>query len=228
LYVDIMIMIKNVYFCVAKAKIDNPEGHFWIIQLGTDRLEVLFGILRTMIGNDANVDCFQLGSCLTGTTEVSTILGMHPEWDRAPRRLKLPALNKDEVVIHNHVDHIGPSSWRGDTCVSCINLQTCWKLGRQQIETHFPHLGPLLTSPDCLDIFSPFGKDLVKAPRDPDDIDDTIDDLDVAKNTVPPLNPDLEDAASEWETKPKHDPYFELDSQKIHKSSVLLMAHATL
>lgn len=28
LYMDIMIMIKNVYFCVAKAKVDDPDGNF--------------------------------------------------------------------------------------------------------------------------------------------------------------------------------------------------------
>jgi len=45
LLIDVMIMIKNVVFCVAKAKVENPEGEFWIILLGTDRLEELFGIL---------------------------------------------------------------------------------------------------------------------------------------------------------------------------------------
>jgi hypothetical protein len=86
LYVDIMMMIKNVYFCVAKTKADDPAGSFWIILLGTDRLEILFGILRTMVGNDANLDLLQLGlrltgTTLTGTTEVSTILAKYPHWD---------------------------------------------------------------------------------------------------------------------------------------------------
>jgi hypothetical protein len=36
LYIDLMIMIKNVLFCVAKAKADDPDGEFWIILLGTD------------------------------------------------------------------------------------------------------------------------------------------------------------------------------------------------
>jgi hypothetical protein len=103
LYVDIMMMIKNVYCCVAKTKADNPEGNFWIILLGTDRLEILFGILRTMVGNDANLDLLQLGLRLTGTTEVSTILAKYPHWDRAPRRLKLPALSKDGLVVHAQV-----------------------------------------------------------------------------------------------------------------------------
>ena len=36
LYIDLMIMIKNVLFCVAKAKIDDPDSEFWLILLGTD------------------------------------------------------------------------------------------------------------------------------------------------------------------------------------------------
>jgi hypothetical protein len=28
LYIDLMIMIKNILFCVAKAKIDDPDGEF--------------------------------------------------------------------------------------------------------------------------------------------------------------------------------------------------------
>ena len=63
-------MIKNVYFCVAKAKVDDPNGNFYVLLLGTDRLEELFGILRTMIGNDTNLDVYQLASRLTGTTQV--------------------------------------------------------------------------------------------------------------------------------------------------------------
>ena len=51
-----MIMIKNIYFCVAKAKVDNPDGNFWIILLGTDHFVVLYGILHTMVGNNANLN----------------------------------------------------------------------------------------------------------------------------------------------------------------------------
>ncbi|KAJ7071923.1 hypothetical protein B0H15DRAFT_957428 [Mycena belliarum] len=82
LFTDIMIMIKNGYFCVAKAKVDDPTGNFWLILLGTDRLEELFGILRTMIGNDRNLDELQLAERITGTTEVANIFAMYPHWDR--------------------------------------------------------------------------------------------------------------------------------------------------
>ena len=91
LYIDLMIMIKNILFCVAKAKIDDPDGELWIILLATDRLEELFRILRTMVGNDANLDILQLICRLAGMTEVSNILAKYPHWNRAPRRLKLIA-----------------------------------------------------------------------------------------------------------------------------------------
>ena len=76
LYIDITLMIKNVFFCVAKAKVDTPDEDFNIVLLGTDRLEGLFGCLHTIIGNDANVDNYQLGSCLTGTVEAASILAL--------------------------------------------------------------------------------------------------------------------------------------------------------
>ena len=85
LFIDIGIMIKNAFFCVAKAKADHPMKPFFIVLLGTDRLETLFGILRTMVGNDANLDILQLALCVTATTEVSNILAKHPEWDNGPR-----------------------------------------------------------------------------------------------------------------------------------------------
>jgi hypothetical protein len=44
-YTDIMIMTKNVFFCVAKEKVDNPSGKLYIITLGTDRLETFFGLV---------------------------------------------------------------------------------------------------------------------------------------------------------------------------------------
>jgi hypothetical protein len=30
LYINLQLMIKNAYFCIAKSKIDDPEGSFWI------------------------------------------------------------------------------------------------------------------------------------------------------------------------------------------------------
>jgi hypothetical protein len=84
LFIDIGIMIKNIFFCIAKAKTEHPMQPFFIVLLGTDRLEMLFRILRTMVGNNSNLDILQLALCVTATTEVSNILTKHPEWDNGP------------------------------------------------------------------------------------------------------------------------------------------------
>ena len=85
LFIDIRIMIKNVFFCVAKVKADHPMQPFFIVLLGTDQLKMLFGILHTMVGNDANLDILQLALRVTANTEVSNILAKHPEWDNGLR-----------------------------------------------------------------------------------------------------------------------------------------------
>ena len=35
-YLDIVLMVKNTFFCVAKMKIDNPSAKFYLVLLGTD------------------------------------------------------------------------------------------------------------------------------------------------------------------------------------------------
>ena len=74
-------MIKNVYFCVTKQKVLDNDGVFYIIQLSTDRVEVSFGILHTMVGNDCHTDMLQLADRLSNITVCSNILAEHPEWD---------------------------------------------------------------------------------------------------------------------------------------------------
>ncbi|KAF9455979.1 hypothetical protein BDZ94DRAFT_1302808 [Collybia nuda] len=172
LFTDIMIMIKNVFFCVAKAKVDDPEGYFWIILLGTDRLEELFGILHTMIGNDANLDIYQLVGRLTGTTEVSNILAKYPQWDRSPRRLNVPAITRDSKELPDKADHIKPASWRGDVSVGCVTLLTCWRRGRRLVEDECPFARNVLRTIDTVpgaDILSPNGVLIINVPLDNDD-----------------------------------------------------------
>ncbi|KAJ7648621.1 hypothetical protein DFH06DRAFT_997187 [Mycena polygramma] len=200
LYIDIMIMIKNAYFCIAKAKVDDPNGKFWIILLGTDRLEALFGILRTMIGNDANLDILQLVGRLTSTTQVANILAKYPHWDRAPRRLNLPAMTRDSRQLSDKTDHIQPPSWRGDVSLQNVTPLTCWRRGRRIIEEDFPLLAPAFKSLDAdknVDILSPRGTLLVRVDLDPDDNEDE-DEPTIPTPTIPTPTPtlstDLEDA----------------------------------
>jgi hypothetical protein len=78
LYFDLMTMIKNAYFCVAKTQVDDPEGSFWIILLGSDPLEALFGKVRTISGCDSNIDQLQLANRTDSTVICTNILVEHP------------------------------------------------------------------------------------------------------------------------------------------------------
>lgn len=49
-FVNIMLMIKNAFFCVAKAKIDIPDSEFFLILLGTDRLENFLAYFEPQLG----------------------------------------------------------------------------------------------------------------------------------------------------------------------------------
>lgn len=75
-----MTMIKNMYFCVAKTQIDDPEGEFWIILLGSDPLETLFGTIHTINGIDSNVNQLQFANRSGSAVACSNILAEHPEW----------------------------------------------------------------------------------------------------------------------------------------------------
>ena len=178
LYIDLMIMIKNVLFCVAKAKIDDPDGELWIILLATDRLEELFGILRTMVGNDANLDILQLVCHLAGTTEVSNILAKYPQWDRGPWRLKLPALSRELKEIPDSANHIKPTSWRGNVKVKDVSLQTSWNRGRRLVEDECGFVKAVLTELEGtpgVDLLAPFGVLLFDVPLAEDDIDESLE-----------------------------------------------------
>ncbi|KAH6869091.1 hypothetical protein BKA70DRAFT_1414167 [Coprinopsis sp. MPI-PUGE-AT-0042] len=181
LYIDTQIMIKNTFFCVAKAKVDDPNGKFWLILLGTDRLEELFGMLRTMVGNDANVDLLQLSYRLGCTTEIANILALYPHWDRAPRRLNIPAINRDSTVLPDSSDHLKLRSWRGDVYVKNVTLQTQWVRGRRLVEVDIPEAAVVFNDLEAalndspIDMFAPFGDLLVHADFTDED-DDTIED----------------------------------------------------
>ena len=118
-------MIKNVYFCVAKTKVDNPDGEFWIILQGTDALEDAFGNVRTCVGNDTNADILQLCNRLIGAAECAQILAKHPKWNHGPQRKTLPSLLFEGTEVTAKYDHITPTSWVGDVWVMNVNLLTC-------------------------------------------------------------------------------------------------------
>jgi hypothetical protein len=230
LYDDIQIMIKNVFFCVAKTKVDHPDSRFWIILLGTDRLEISFGIYRTMIGNDTNADILQLANRISSVTEVSKILGEHPEWDRGPRRLKLPTFDKNEEITAK-ADHINPASWVGDVRVSQVLPVTCWNEGRRLIENNFHTARDAFTKmeQDGVDVRFPFATRL-----EDDRLDgagEESDDEEIEMLAMPQESDaacaedlDLEDQVAIEETQANptsFKPFVEVQGKPVYKARIL-------
>ncbi|KAJ3548106.1 hypothetical protein NMY22_g1393 [Coprinellus aureogranulatus] len=176
LYIDIALMIKNVFFCVAKAKVDTPNGCFFIILLGTDRLEIHFGILRTVVGNDCNLDILQISERSAGLIDIADILAQRPEWDQGPRRMQLPTLLKGCDEVPKSSDHLSPKYLRGDYEVRGVTLWTCWRVGRSIAEADYAPAAAILQQAEqdeAVDMLSPSGKLLVDAPLSPDDVDES-------------------------------------------------------
>ncbi|KAF8261288.1 hypothetical protein EI94DRAFT_1607575 [Lactarius quietus] len=147
LYVDLILMIKNIFFCVAKAKVDTPEEDFSIVLLGTDRLESLFGCLCTIVGNDTNIDNYQLGARLTGTMEATNILALHPD---AMMPLS-PLLSQDITTVPDSADHISPRSWRALQLLHAVTPPTVWIQGRRQREAEYLFASDILCAPFLTD-----------------------------------------------------------------------------
>ena len=125
-----MSMIKNVYFCVAKTQLNNPAGKFFIILLGTDGLEKVFGKVWTMIGNDTNMDQLQLTNRIDGAVKCVNILEEHPEWGSQACQLSVKPLPNDATGISSKYNYINLRSWKGDVHVANVALNGCWSSGR--------------------------------------------------------------------------------------------------
>ena len=132
-----------------------------------------------MVGNDANVDNFQLGTRLTGTMEAANILALHPEWDKAPRHLHLPLVSRDMTTIPDSADHISPWSWRASQSLCSITLPTVWIQGRRRLEAEYPFASDVLhaveSTPNA-SLLAPFGTLLVNASFPTDDLEDASHD----------------------------------------------------
>ncbi|KAF8676640.1 hypothetical protein AX14_004851 [Amanita brunnescens Koide BX004] len=236
-YFDIMLMIKNAYFCVSKAKVWTPGDKFYLVLMGTDRLEGAFSVSHTMNGTDHNCDVYQLANHLANIAECAIILAEHRKWDRGPRHLKLQAIEDENGDISGKMDHINLASWKGDVHVSNVLPITSWNLGRQQVEHKFATLNVAqalhsLELRQDVDMAFPFGggfrpweDDLEEADEgDSSDVAPTTgqiadSSLDALRETISD-EMDLEDHMA-VQSSEKYSPYVELNGKKIHKAKVL-------
>jgi hypothetical protein len=178
LYIDIMIMIKNVLFCVCKAKVDDPDGEFWIILLATDRLKELFRILRTMVSNDANLDILQLVCHLQELQKYLIFWPNTHSGTRHPDASNCPASHKTQMRFPREQTTLnlhhggGMSRSRMFLCKPHGSMDaTLWRRIMESLSIYYRN--SLKTQMSIF--FAPFGTLVFDVPLADDDIDESLE-----------------------------------------------------
>lgn len=117
LYHDIQATVQDVFYTVAKIQLLYPTQALHLFQLGDDRLEDLFGVLRTLT-HDRNFDLLQAGKRLGIATHNTQIFEKHPQWKKPMRSLQ------------GGLHHMNTASWVGDCLVGNVDIKRCWMEGR--------------------------------------------------------------------------------------------------
>lgn len=123
LYADMQALVKCAYFCVAQQQLLDPSMPWYMFLLGDDRLEEMFGEVRT-VTHDRNCDPIQLTERLAGAADTAAIYNRHPTWKRASRRISYSGSEGS--------DHVNPKYFTGDLIVSNVDLKNVWESGKIQ------------------------------------------------------------------------------------------------
>jgi len=153
LYSDSQATVKDILFCVAKQKLLDPSKPFYIIQVGSDRLEASFCNARTQT-HHRNFDILELSYKLAIASVINSIYLRNPELDAGSRRLNLT----DAIGV----DHMNPKSWIGDVIVDNVLLQRCWQQGKAAADAFLSSVFPPNELEDSSTAFSHPNHDLLR------------------------------------------------------------------
>ncbi|KAJ8516432.1 hypothetical protein ONZ45_g6259 [Pleurotus djamor] len=153
LYADSQAIVKNVIFTIARLQMLGVKIDYYLLLEGTDRLEMLFSDVRTQ-DHSRNVDILQLSQKLSVSAEINAIFARHPDLDRGHRRLN--------VAGALGIDHLNPKSWKGDVCVTSVNLRQEWTAGRDKARNLLAAQMPFREHVDFLKLFEEKNIDLLR------------------------------------------------------------------
>ncbi|CAN0485749.1 unnamed protein product, partial [Scytosiphon promiscuus] len=102
LYHDLQATIRGIFTVVLKVQEHCPATPVFLWQIGTDALENLFAVLRTLT-HASNVDGKELGDRLGAAVALEEIYAKHPGWARTSRRLSL--------AVNGEIYHTNVRSW---------------------------------------------------------------------------------------------------------------------
>ncbi|KAG1763515.1 hypothetical protein EV702DRAFT_1220308 [Suillus placidus] len=144
LYYDSQTMAKNACFCIAKQQRLDGSQKFWLIQMGDDRLEKLFGITWMRGQHNSAMNYSQALDRISAAKDINTVFKKHPDLESGSRRLK--------ITCTEGLDHICRDLWVGDVVASHCDLPSAWKDGRERAlnvlaDAHMPARGCDLMRP---------------------------------------------------------------------------------
>ena len=125
LYYDLQQTFKNVYFSAAKYQVYHPELPFFVVLLGNDAEERLFGNVRMKYGHNG-LDCLEILYCARAMKELMAIFNKHPEWTEKTHK----------TMSRLCLDYSNPSNWKVENLkMGGINIKLCWSKGRLAVES---------------------------------------------------------------------------------------------
>ncbi|CAM9214714.1 unnamed protein product, partial [Hapterophycus canaliculatus] len=123
LYHDLQATIRCAFMVAAQAKHFCPSLLIYLFLLGTNNLENLFAVLRTMT-HSRTFSYKELCEKLAHASQVDETWSRHGEWRRSSRRLL------------NSADHMNTTTWdqgpAGNTSLESVDIVRCWQEGRRQ------------------------------------------------------------------------------------------------
>ena len=131
LYHDLQATIKALFVDVAKFLNEQGRADLNFFLLGTNELEKLFGILRSLF-TGRGFDVKELGERMGAAIDLHRIKKENPTWDKGQKRLS----------VSGSYDRANIASWNGSTCMEgdAGTLQSLWVEGRLlALDAFLPH-----------------------------------------------------------------------------------------
>lgn len=161
LYHDLQQTIRCAFILVAQAQKVCPSLDIFLFKLGTDNVERLFAVLRTMT-HSRTFSYMELAQRLAHASQLDAVWSRRKDWKRPSRRLAarptalvpaapsataatalpeapetpgMPETTQQTTSSVKTSDHMNERTWKlgpeGNTSVSSVDLAQSWQTGRR-------------------------------------------------------------------------------------------------
>ncbi|CAM9215393.1 unnamed protein product, partial [Sphacelaria rigidula] len=119
-YHDIHGTVREIFFVVQRAKVLRPGEKMYLWQVGSDGLENLFAVVRTLT-HSRKVDLIDVGKRLGAAVAMERVYSDHEGQRRVSR------------CLNGTLDHMNSTTWdkgaAGNTDVRRVDLASVWECG---------------------------------------------------------------------------------------------------